>query len=187
MYELEYKVRADHTAAESHLQQLGATDTGVVTQRDTYFNAPHRDFAETDEALRIRIETHNDSSTASITYKGPLLETTAKTREERETTVGDPSEVTAILDHLGFEPVATVEKHRHRYRLDEFTITLDSVTDVGDFLELEAEADSTADLDALDQRASEVLNQLGSTPAEHISRSYLELVLAQQEESTTQP
>lgn len=182
MYELEYKVRADHAAAKSQLQRLDATDVGVVTQRDTYFDAPHRDFAATDEALRIRIETHADTTEAIVTYKGPPLETTAKTREERETVVRDPSELTAIFEQLGFEPAATVEKRRHRYRVDEFTITLDSVTGVGDFLELEAATESETDLDALDQRASEVLTQLGSTPEEHIDRSYLGLVLDQRED-----
>ena len=182
MYELEYKVRADHDAVRTQLQALDPTDEGVVEQRDTYFNAPHRDFAATDEALRVRVERSDGTAVTKVTYKGPVLDTAAKTREERETTVGDATEFRTILEHLGFAPAATVEKRRHRYQIEEFTLTLDSVTGLGEFLELEAEATADSDLDALEHRATEVLEAVGATPAEHISRSYLGLLLDQRED-----
>ena len=47
-------------------------------QVDTYFSHPARDFAATDEALRIRsIDQEN-----FVTYKGPKLDATTKTRRE---------------------------------------------------------------------------------------------------------
>ncbi len=54
MIEIEVKVRVDHSKARSILKNIGATKIGVENQSDIYFAAPHRDFAKTDEALRIR-------------------------------------------------------------------------------------------------------------------------------------
>ena len=79
MYEVEIKVPADHAAVEARLRELGAERAGRRGQRDVYYDAPHREFAETDEALRIRHETDADPATDSpettrLTYKGPLLD-----------------------------------------------------------------------------------------------------------------
>jgi adenylate cyclase class 2 len=57
MFEVELKVRADHGPVRERLDALGAERVEHVRQADTYYDAPHRDFAETDEALRIRRET----------------------------------------------------------------------------------------------------------------------------------
>jgi adenylate cyclase class 2 len=54
MYEVEVKVPADHAAVRSALADLGSERVDTVAQADTYFDAPHREFAETDEALRVR-------------------------------------------------------------------------------------------------------------------------------------
>lgn len=56
MYEVEYKVQADHRAVRKRLSELGGVQIGTRWQHDTYYNAPDRDFAETDEALRVREE-----------------------------------------------------------------------------------------------------------------------------------
>ena len=57
MYEVELKLRADHEAVRAALDDAGASAEVRVRQVDTYYDAPHRDFAETDEALRLRRET----------------------------------------------------------------------------------------------------------------------------------
>ena len=57
MYEVEIKVPADLDATRERLREVGAERVAAKRQRDTYYDAPHREFAETDEALRIRRET----------------------------------------------------------------------------------------------------------------------------------
>ena len=52
-------------------------------QVDLYFFHPIRDFADTDEALRIR----RTESRVDVAYKGPRLDTTTKTRQEIEVSV----------------------------------------------------------------------------------------------------
>jgi adenylate cyclase class 2 len=176
MYEVEIKVRADHDVVRSHLHGLDAAPEGTTTQVDTYYDAPHRDFAETDEALRVRRETTDRDERVALTYKGPLIDEDSKSREEHETSVDDPIAAEGILDGLGFEPAATVEKERERFRLNGYTVTLDDVDGLGEFVEVEIE---TPDDDIADARegAKGVLKSLGLDPEAGIRTSYLGLLL----------
>ena len=185
MYEVEIKVRADHDAVRGTLEEQEAASLNTVTQADTYYNAPMRDFAETDEALRVRRErtdsgerrsANRDAERAKLTYKGPLVDESSKTREEHETGVDDGAAIEAMLDALGFEPVATVEKRRERFALDGYTVTLDTVTDLGKFLEIETEAEE-GEIDEAREGAVAVLESLGLDPGDGIRTSYLELLL----------
>jgi len=140
MYEVELKLQANHDALYEQLDALGADHVDSRRQVDTYYNAPHRNFADTDEALRIRHEEPAEGEpTTKLTYKGPLVERESKTREEHETVVASEPALEGVLSGLGFEPTATVEKNREFYRLDGYTISLDSVTGLGEFLEIEQE------------------------------------------------
>lgn len=186
MYELEVKVKTDHDAVRSKLAEVDATQISTVDQVDTYYDAPHRTFAETDEALRIRAETEsNESSPApdpvtQLTYKGPLVDDASKTRKESETEVESREAMEEILDHLGFSPAAVVEKSRERYALDGYTVTLDTVSNLGEFVEVETEveADHTnADLKTAREGAFSVLHTLGLDPDEQIRTSYLDLLI----------
>jgi adenylate cyclase class 2 len=176
MYEVEVKVAADIEAVAARLAELGAELTGDVVQVDTYYDAPHREFAETDEALRVRRETREGDTEARITYKGPLVEAESKTREEFETGVEEGETADAIFDHLGFEPAATVHKDRLFYDYEGYTVTLDDVEDVGEFVEVETETDE-AGVEAAREGAYEVLRDLGLDPEEQTRTSYLGMLL----------
>lgn len=174
MYEVELKVRADHGPVRDTLQGLGAEFVDTVRQVDTYYDPPHRDFGETDEALRIRRGTA-DGERVLLTYKGPLVDRSSKTREEVETTLDDGDAVDEIFDRLGFEPVATVEKDRTTYAHGGYTVTLDEVVGLGQFVEVETTAD---DVEPAREGARDLLGELGLDPDEHVRTSYLELLLA---------
>ena len=178
MYEVELKVRADHEAVRERLADRGAEPTEAVTQVDTYYDAPHRAFAETDEALRIREESRSDGETvAELTYKGPLVEAESKTRREVQTELGDGEAGGAILEALGFEPAATVRKERERFGVGEYTVTLDRVEGLGEFVEVETETDEGG-VEPARERAVELLRELDLDPDEQIRTSYLGLLLA---------
>jgi adenylate cyclase class 2 len=177
MYEVELKIGADHGRVRDRLDGVGARALGSTVQRDTYYDAPDRDFARTDEALRIRRERRDGDGdvTVRLTYKGPLLETESKSREEHEATVSDAGEVEAILDGLGYSPVATVHKERDRFRVGEYTVTLDAVDGLGEFVEVETETDG--DVTGAREGAVDLLETLGLDPEDHVRTSYLGLLL----------
>jgi len=177
MYEVEVKVPADHDAVRERLAARGAGVLGAVEQADTYYDAPHRSFAETDEALRIRTERPDDGEPVhEFTYKGPKVDAASKTREEHESAVGDPGAVDAALRAMGFEPAATVEKRRERFELDGYTVTLDDVEGVGEYVEVERGGPAAA-VDELREGAFAVLADLGLDPDDQVRTSYLGLAL----------
>lgn len=176
MYEVEVKVPADIEAVAERLAELEAEQVDTVIQTDTYYDAPHRDFAETDEAFRVRRETRKGETNAKVTYKGPLLEAESKSREEFETGVEDGDDIDAIVQHLGFEPAATVRKNRRVYEVREYDVTLDAVDDVGEFVEVERETDG--DIEPVREGAYEVLQDLNLDPSDQQRTSYLGMLLS---------
>jgi adenylate cyclase, class 2 len=179
-FEVEQKYPiADSTAVERRLRDLGARDGESMAQVDQYFNHPARDFAVTDEALRIR----QIGEANFITHKGPKLDATTKTRKELELplpngTVAAESFAEMLLA-LGFRRVAAVCKHRRTLHLQwqgrEAEIALDQVEGVGTFIEIELSA-SDADLEAAKNCLASLAAELDLKDAER--RSYLELLLS---------
>lgn len=192
VYEVEIKVRTPHQPVRETLTERGISLGPRLGQADTYYDAPTRDFAETDEALRVRrvAEIEGDSSDdvgaavatavkdaqASLTYKGPRIDETSKTREEIETPVEDGDAVAGILTALGCEEVATVRKIRQRATIDSMTITLDTVAGLGEFVEVERAA-SAAELETARDAVEGCMTELGLNPSEGIRTSYLGLQL----------
>jgi adenylate cyclase class 2 len=76
------------------------------------------DFAQTDEALRVRT-TNND---IFITYKGPKLNDKAKTRKEVEMSIESAEKARDIFEEIGFRPARIVRKNRIYYNYENFEI-----------------------------------------------------------------
>lgn len=178
MYEVEVKVPADHDTVREALEEAGATEFDTVHQSDTYYDAPHRDFEATDEALRIRRvrfdDSENQTEAARVTYKGAKVDTKSKTRREIEVGVGDGDDMGSIFEQLGFEPAATVHKTRTHYEFEGYTVTLDDVEGVGEFVEVEQES---RDIESAREGAFDVLRELGLDPKSQVTTSYLGLLM----------
>jgi adenylate cyclase class 2 len=178
-YEVEQKYRVRQMVAlRTRLEAMGAEFHPGKDQVDRYFAHPSRDFAATDEAFRLR----RDGTVNRITYKGPRLDTATKTRREIELSlpVGQDylEEFSQLLRALGFQSVTEVKKHRTScdiaWRERVVEVSLDEVTDVGSFVELELVSD--------EGQIEEAQQIIGSLAAEldldeTVRRSYLELLL----------
>jgi len=191
VYEVELKVRAAHDPVRDRLRAMEADDGGAVQQRDRYYDAPHRSFADRDEALRVRpeapvppdadpIDRRTDTRTL-LTHKGPRIEDGSKTRREVETEVANADAIEVLLEGLGFEPAVTVEKRRDRYRLNDVTVSLDTVDALGSFVEVETKVQGEGAIDGAETRVRDRLTALGLDPESHVPDSYLELLLAADE------
>lgn len=176
MIEVEVKAKVDgFVDLRKKLTDLGAFKRGVERQEDTYFNAPHRDFAETDEALRIRKIPSDNDLKIFITYKGAKIDGSSKTRKEYEVEVENADVTRQIFESLSFKPVETVIKDREIYELNEFIITLDKVHDVGTYMEIEKDLSEGKDFDETLDDIFELYKNMGITSGFE-RRSYLELL-----------
>ena len=168
MLEIEVKAQCDDPRSiEIKLKDINAKFEKVIKQKDIYFSHPSKDFADTDEALRLRHE--NDSWT--LHYKGPKIDGETKTREELGLDITDPDTLINILNKLGFNESAVVEKIRTVYRLDNVEIAIDNVVGIGNFVELEIQDE---DLESAKECIFSLLNKLGLRKT--IRSSYLELL-----------
>ncbi|WP_457614097.1 class IV adenylate cyclase [Methanopyrus sp.] len=182
MYEVEVKVKLRNPEdVQKRLEKLGEK-VRTVRQRDLYYQHPCRDFAETDEALRLR---RSDDKTV-LTYKGPKVGR-EKSRVELEVAVDDFETADAILRHLGFEPLehAEVKKVRTIYKLEvngkNVVAALDEVEGLGTFLELECKADDESEIDEKERLLANVLEKKLKVEGDRVRHSYLELLLDQGE------
>jgi len=180
MLEVEMKFPvANFGHVERRLAAWGAAAEAPRVDVDQYFNAPDRDFARTDEALRLR----RIGAANFVTYKGPKRDTQTKTRTEIEVGLasGDQAaeDFARLVTHLGFRPVAVVRKQRRVFHLlrDGFAleICLDEVADLGCFVEVEILAKEEA-LEGARGVLLQAAADLGLSASER--RSYLELLLA---------
>lgn len=176
MIEVEVKAHVtEFKEIKDKLSLIGALQIKTEHQEDVYFNAPHRDFAKTDEALRIRKIPHVDREKIILTYKGAKLDAQSKTRKEIEVTVDNEENTALILENLGFKPVRTIKKDRIIFKMNGFIITLDKVYEVGNFVEIEKELQEGEDFqDSLDA-IFKIYQKLGITEGFE-RRSYLELL-----------
>jgi adenylate cyclase, class 2 len=177
-YEVEQKFPvADLADLEKRLRNLGATISSPHAEADLYFAHPARDFRQTDEALRVR----RKGEKTFVTYKGPKIDQTTKTRREIDLPVPPVAEAASqwqsLFEALGFQPVTEVRKSRRKATIPwqgrDVEGSLDEVEGVGSYFELELIAD-TADLELAKACLASLAAHLDLRESER--RSYLELL-----------
>lgn len=179
-YEVEMKFPVgDWATLESRLAGLEATVFEAQAEIDVYFAHPARDFARTDEALRIR----RKGAQSYITYKGPKIDATTKTRREIDLSLPSGEQTVPqwreLLEALGFTAVGEVRKSRRKayvaWQGRRVEVSLDDVEQLGGFVELELVVQS----DGVDDARASIVSLANNLGLEHSERrSYLELLLS---------
>lgn len=108
-------------------------------QKDSYYIPPHRDFLAkkpVSEWLRIR-HTKKD---VFLAYKKWHNQNNQKALScyEIETKISDNDALKKILESLNFKKIIDVEKTRTTWKYKNTVISIDKVTEIGNFLEIEA-------------------------------------------------
>jgi len=164
--EIEIKARVQSLQdVEKKIIEMGGIFVREELQEDEYFSHPCKDFANTDEALRLR----KNGSNIILTYKGKRIDNITKTREEYEAIVN--GEIREILIKLGFSPFANISKTRKIYILGDIEISLDNVKELGSFVEIETHGDYKDGKERIMDLAKKL--SLGNLE----KRSYLEMVV----------
>jgi adenylate cyclase class 2 len=178
-YEVELKFPVPNLPAfAKRLTDLAIPISRAEEEIDVYFAHPLRDFARTDEALRLR----RKGDANYITYKGPKIDTTTKTRREIELPLGPGAESlaswTALLEAVGFRPAGEVHKSRRKAAIPwqgcRVEASLDEVEGLGTFVEFELVAEQS-EVEAAKACIQSLAQSFGLTQGER--RSYLELLL----------
>jgi adenylate cyclase class 2 len=178
-YEVELKFISDDSVGVRQIcESLAGAPPEVRTEVDTYLRHPSRSFAATDEALRVR----ESNGQIKVTYKGPKVDPTTKTRKEIEIEVAPASSsIDELLDLwrcIGFLPVRTVRKTREIFHIPwlgrSVVVSLDKVEQLGKYVEIELLSEP-AQLEESRQVVKNLAARLGLQTPER--RSYLELLL----------
>lgn len=140
---------------------------------DEYFTPAHRNFVEPKhpfEWLSIR----NRGKKTILSYKHFYPENTDVYAycNEFETEVKDAKLLRKIFTSLNIKSLVTVEKEREAYDCNgEFEIGLDTVKDLGYFIEIEANKDFGS-VEATREKLSELAKALGLDPSKRDKRGY---------------
>jgi len=179
IYEVELKFPVPDLAVFSKkLIELSVPISPVQEEIDLYLAHPSRDFVQTDEALRLR--RRGDAN--YITYKGPKIDATTKTRREIELPLGPGPEALAswraLLEAVGFRPAGEVRKSRRKAEIPwqgrQVEASLDEVEGVGTFVEFELVVEES-EVEAAKACIQSLAQSFGLTQGER--RSYLDLLL----------
>lgn len=100
-----------------------------------------------------------------LTFKGPKLKSRFKRRLEIEMPV-DPKRIRIVLQSMDFKITARYEKYREEYKLGKAHVTIDRLSRLGWFSEIEAPAASIM----------KIAGKLGFTKKDREERSYLEMI-----------
>ncbi len=176
--EMKFPLAVGYAALEAKLAVLGAVAGETQSHADRYFRHPVRDFAQTDEALRLRsVDGRN-----VVTYKGPKIDPVTKTRQEIEIEYAsgetENQRFAELLIRLGFSESLTVRKTRRVYHVAwqgwDVEVLLDEVEGLGQFAEIETLAEED-EKEAAKQCILSLAVELSLEQSER--RSYLRMLL----------
>jgi len=136
--EIEIQVQVENLQKLLDFLNEKAEFKGEKHQVDEYFTPFHRDFIAVRPAcewLRLR----DTDGKYSINYKNWHFDDQGKSHycDEYETKVEDIEQVRKIFAALNIKPTVKVDKIRKIWVFDDYEITVDSVRDLGDFVEIE--------------------------------------------------
>jgi len=168
--EIEVKVRIDNLPKlKKDIEKLGSTWSATQTQVDAYYkykddvNAVQRPGSF---ILRIRRDNR-----AKLTFKA--FTDRRGVWEEYETVVSDPEALEKMLEKSGFIKVLTLHKRRTSSKYQHFSLEIDEIEELGDFLEAEVMGD---DGEKLQEEIKQFFLSLGLSPDKIDRRGYPEMI-----------
>jgi homotetrameric cytidine deaminase len=165
---VELKARdADPAATLARALALGASDEGVLTQRDTYF-------ARARGRLKLREQEGGSEAGARLIAYVRADDDAARTSAYRLAEVGDPAALLEALD-AALGTLVVVDKRRRLLLYENVRIHIDEVAGLGSFVELEGVAAADSDLSAERELVARLREELAL--GEPVAGSYSDLLL----------
>lgn len=176
--EIEIQVRIEDSSLLEKFLLEKAEYKGEKFQKDEYYSPAHRNFLDKKpiaEWLRLR-----ESKTNSLTYKNWHQDKDGKSHycDEYESDIEDIEQFRKIFAVLDLKPIVIVEKTRKIWDYKDYEISIDSVTDLGDFVEIEYKGkDKSADPSKITGEMIAFLKEIGCKKIERNFGGYPFLLL----------
>ncbi len=178
--EVEIKVKVDSLLeVREKVSKIGKL-IKAIKQIDDYYIPAHRDFFahKPNPVEFLRIRTNPDKIVLEYTKKiNPKDDGDYDYAEEYETEILNKEEMEKILGFMDFKKVLTIEKNREYWMCGEIEMALDTVKDLGTFIEAEAKGDFKDEKEAK-KACIEFLESLGIKDAQNtqIKKGYPEML-----------
>ena len=136
------------------LKSIGAKQEKTKHQIDEYYNHPSRDTRETKEYIRLRYKPNEDNGIFAH-----HLNISDGVNKEFEVPIADVKTFKQILEGLNFPLLGTIDKKRETFKFEDFSITIDEVKDIGNFIEIELDGNES-EIDSKKARCIEMLEKI---------------------------
>lgn len=169
--EIEIQVNIENSKPLLDFLEKEAEFISESHQIDEYFSPAHRNFIgarPVKEWLRLR----NSGSKCSINYKNWYFDESGRSNhcDEYETKIENLEQVRKILNTLDFKPLVKVDKLRKIWKYKNYEIAVDSVKNLGDFVEIEYIGEDKVDPE---KTTKEMINFLKKIDCGKIKRNYV--------------
>jgi predicted adenylyl cyclase CyaB len=165
---IELKARdADPERSLACCRELGAVDHGTLWQRDTYFPVP---------AGRLKLREQRPGDAVLIHYARADQPDQRESRYRLIRVLDAEEARQALTDALGVS--VTVVKQRRLFLWKNVRIHLDDVDGLGRFIELEAVAAATSDLDLESRLIAFLRERLSITDERLVATGYAQQMMA---------
>ena len=176
MREIEIKLKVgDLDKLEKDLIDNGCIFSGPISQHDRIYLSPDG-YSKSGDAkeghIAIRIRQENGKAILNLKKQ----KSNEMDNMEYETEVKSPGEVDKMLKALGWNSEVDVKKIRKMGKLEEFTVCLDQVEKLGNYLELEKMADDNADPAKVREELFEALKPFGLSEKDEETKGYDTLI-----------
>ena len=155
---MEIEVKATYNNKEKlreSLKKLGAKQEKTKHQIDEYYNHPSRDTRKTNEYIRLRYNTGENLGTFAH-----HINIADGVNKEFEVGIDNLEVFKKIINNFGFQLLGVIDKERETYKLEEFSITLDDVKDVDNFIEIEVDGEES-EISEKKEKCLKILEKLG--------------------------
>ena len=136
--EIEIQVNIENSKPLMDFLEKNSEFVSEEHQTDEYFSPAHRNFIE-DRPVKEWLRLRDSDGKYSINYKNWYFDKKGKSNhcDEYETRLENLNQVRKILGILNFRPLVRVDKLRKIWKYKDYEIAVDSVKDLGDFVEIE--------------------------------------------------
>lgn len=144
--EIEIQVKVENIIPLRQFLSKKAKYSGSNYLVDRYYTPKHRDFLKkkpVSEWLRLR----ESDGKSSITYKYWYYKPNGKSThaDEYESKVDDIDQLQMIFKAIDCKLICTIDKTRETYQYQDYEIALDSIKELGDFVEVEHKGNNNDD------------------------------------------